>query len=60
MRADADDAIDNMTLIDSIYRAAGLPIRQPNSYFLKSGSDKAARQASRGTKVSGNKGLATK
>ncbi|WP_439661729.1 Gfo/Idh/MocA family protein [Lentzea sp. HUAS TT2] len=25
----ADDAVNNMTVIDSIYRAAGLPLRQP-------------------------------
>jgi hypothetical protein len=29
MDDDARDAIDNMTLIDSIYTAAGLPLRQP-------------------------------
>eukprot|EP00878_Enallax_costatus_P016954 GHUV01017797.1.p1 GENE.GHUV01017797.1~~GHUV01017797.1.p1 ORF type:complete len:137 (+),score=39.32 GHUV01017797.1:588-998(+) len=34
MKADADDAIDNMTLIDNIYRAAGLPLRQPTSAFV--------------------------
>jgi hypothetical protein len=31
MDDDARDAIDNMTLIDSIYTAAGLPLRQPSS-----------------------------
>jgi hypothetical protein len=24
-----EDAIDNMTVIDAIYRAAGLPLRKP-------------------------------
>jgi hypothetical protein len=38
MKADADDAIDNMTLIDSIYTAAGLGPRQPTSYFMEGGS----------------------
>jgi hypothetical protein len=55
MRADADDAIDNMTLIDSIYTAAGLPVRQPTSAFLKAGTQEAADQAAAGTKC-GNKG----
>lgn len=36
MAADADDAIDNMTLVDSIYRAAGLPVREPTSAFVSS------------------------
>ncbi len=27
----ADDAVRNMTVIDSIYRAAGLPLRQPTA-----------------------------
>jgi hypothetical protein len=25
-----EDAIENMTVIDGIYRAAGLPLRQPS------------------------------
>jgi predicted dehydrogenase len=36
MTADADDAIDNMTLIDSIYKAASLPVREPTSTFVSS------------------------
>lgn len=38
MRADADDAIDNMALIDSIYKAAGLPVRQPTHALTAGGT----------------------
>lgn len=39
MKADAEDAIDNMTLIDNIYRTAGLPVRQPTSVFLNTAAE---------------------
>jgi hypothetical protein len=60
MRADADDAIDNMALVDSIYRAAGLPVRQPTSYFLTAGSEEAVGLVPKGTKCSGNAALSSK
>lgn len=60
MRADADDAIDNMSLVDSIYRAAGLPVRQPTSYFLPAGSDEAACLLPKGIKCSGRAALSSK
>lgn len=58
MRADADDAIDNMQLVDSIYQAAGMPIRQPSSYFLTTGSAEARSQLPAGTKCGGHTALA--
>lgn len=57
MRADADDAIDNMALIDSIYKSAGLPPRQPTQYFLPAGSREAGSLVPPGTKCSGNAAL---
>lgn len=51
MRADAEDAIDNMTLIDSIYKAAGLPRRQPTHYFLQQQSDQGPNQVPPRTKL---------
>lgn len=56
MRADADDAIDNMRLIDNIYRAAGLPPRQPTRYFAVAGSRHAGGLPP-GTKCGGHKML---
>eukprot|EP00775_Hariotina_reticulata_P008090 gene8090-8283_t len=38
MTADARDCIDNMTLIDSIYKAAGLPVRKPTKSFVQRSS----------------------
>jgi hypothetical protein len=35
MSADARDCLDNMTLIDSIYSAAGLPVRRPTKSFVR-------------------------
>jgi hypothetical protein len=58
MRADADDAIDNMQLVDSIYKAAGMPIRQPSSYFLTTGSAETGSQLPAGTKCGGHTALA--
>ena len=52
MRADARDAIDNMTLIDSLYTAAGLPLRQPTAAFLTAPRD-AAELLPPGTKCGG-------
>jgi hypothetical protein len=34
MKDDAADAIDNMTLVDAIYTAARLPLRQPTGALL--------------------------
>lgn len=53
MRADAQDAIDNMTLIDDLYRAAGLPLRQPTAAFTAPGSRQAASLLPPGTKCGG-------
>jgi hypothetical protein len=41
MDDDARDAIDNMTLIDSIYTAAGLPLRQPTRAAVPAASKAA-------------------
>jgi predicted dehydrogenase len=30
VRTTPEDAVENMTVIDSIYRAAGLPLREPS------------------------------
>jgi len=30
VRTTPDDAVENMTVIDEIYRAAGLPVREPS------------------------------
>jgi hypothetical protein len=32
--ADAQDALDNMNLLDDIYTAAGLPLRLPTHQYL--------------------------
>lgn len=57
MRADADDAVDNMQLVDEIYEAAGMPVRQPSSYFLPPGSATAGSQLPAGTKCGGHTAL---
>jgi len=57
MRADAEDAIDNMTLIDSIYQAAGLPRRQPTHYFLQEQSERGPNQVPPRTKIGNHRSL---
>lgn len=41
MAADAADCIDNMSLIDGIYLAAGLPVRQPTAAWVSCSSGEA-------------------
>ncbi len=60
MRADADDAIDNMTLIDSIYKAAGLPPRQPTRFFLPPGGRESRSLVPPGAKCQGKGAMGLK